>query len=82
MTTKKPEIVIPEKPETPKVRFLSAKRRGRDKMTFICKYKASKSEKVSWFLNGVSVEGYPHFKVDEKYMINKNVIVSSLKVVS
>ena len=82
VTIKKPENVTTKKPETLKTKLLSAKRRGKHYMTFDCKYRASDSAKVSWFLNGVNVEAYPHFKVTEKYQKNKNVLFSTLKVVS
>ena len=82
VTTKKPEVMTTKKPETSKVKFLSAKRRGKHYMTFDCKYRANESTKVSWFLNDVSVEENPRFKVTEKYKKNKNVLISTLKVVS
>ena len=63
-------------------KLLSAKRTGIDKLTFKCKYSMSMRRSVTWYLNKVNVERYPHFKVTNKYDPMKNTLVSKLKVVS
>ena len=67
-------------------KLLSAKRTGIDKLTFKCKYaymsNMSIPRNVTWYLNNVNVEGYPHFKVTNKYDPMKNILVSKLKVAS
>jgi len=57
--------------------------KGIVKMTFMCKFSMTDMKNVTWLMNGKNIEGYPHFKVTNKYKKkhNKNILVSTLKVI-
>ena len=50
----------------------------------MCKFSMTGKKNITWLMNGKNTEGYPHFKVTNKYKKkhNKNILVSTLKVVS
>ena len=53
-------------------------------MTFMCKFSMTDMKNVTWLMNGKNIEGYPHFKVTNKYKKkhNKIMFVSTMKIVS
>jgi len=78
-----------------KTKLIEAKRTGVDKLTLKCQFKVDTrkrrgkasprwqhiDKKVTWQLNGESVEGFPHFIVTSYYKENKELFESSLRVV-
>jgi len=67
--------------ENSETEVLSTKRKGIDKMTFLCKFSMTSKRNVTWLLNGFNIERYPHFQVTNKYKQNKYQLVSTLKVI-
>ena len=63
-------------------KLVSAKRTGIDKLTFVCKFSMKSRKKVTWHLNNFTIEGYPHFKVTNRYNRKQKLLVSTLKIVS
>jgi len=62
-------------------KLVSARRTGIDKLTFVCKFSMKRRKKVTWHLNNFTIEGYPHFKVTNKYKKKQKILVSTLKIV-